>query len=206
MKKYLLHILLPLSLLFACLPARAGGFKGGINWEMTSPIGNYTLFANQYSLRGASGWIDFSLLRKLSIGLEAGWHQTFENKSRRTFYPGDNQAVTAATYNSLSDIPLMANVKFMILARGIVRPYVSLGLGANYIRREIVYLDQVLSDGNWGFNLAPSVGTYITFGEKIHMGLNIFARYGISFNEFEYDNRTLGPYQYVNVGVGLLFH
>lgn len=204
MKKQFLSIAVLFLVLALHAPLRAIGFKGGVNWEMNNPVGKYTQFVGAYSLRGASAWVDFYLLRKLAIGIEAGWHNAHENKPRATYQASPDHAFTAATYNSLVDIPLMANLKFLIRAKGIIRPYVNVGVGANYSRQEIVFLDQALQTKTWGFCFAPSIGTYLSFG-RLPVGLNLYARYGVSFNQFEYQGRKLSPYQYVNVGVGILF-
>ena len=196
-----------LIFLAACMamPAHAIGLKGGISWDMSTTLGKYTKFANMYSMRGGSIWVDFNVTKHWAVGIDAGFHQLYENKDRASFELAPGSVVTASTYNRLYDIPVMATLKYTIIARGILHPYVGIGIGAVYTREEIIFMDMALREKSWNFGLAPTVGIQLTFGQRIPVGLNIFAKYGISFNDYTYRNEELNPYQYFNIGVGLLF-
>lgn len=173
---------------------------------MTSPVGQYKTFTDQFSLRGGSVWVDFNIIKRLSVGIDVGYHHMFENKERATYHPAAGQAFTALTYNSVVDIPIMATVKCFIIARGFVRPYVGVGIGATYLRQEIVFSDMVMSNKSWSFGMAPTLGIQFSLGEHVPIGLHVFAKYGVAFDQFSYNQQKLSPYQYVNVGVGLLFN
>lgn len=193
-------------LFLSCHSLKAIDFKGGINWDMGAPIGKYTQFTDQFSLRGASFWLDLNIIPRLSVGVDLGFHQYYQNKERNTYYPEPGQAFTAHTYNTLNDFPLMATVKLFIVARGPVRPYIGIGAGATYLKKEIVFADMAMTEKSWSFGMAPSVGIQFTFGKLVPVGLHVFARYGVSFDEFRYSQTKLSTYQYWNVGVGLLFN
>lgn len=195
-----------LLLLACCMaPAHAIGLKGGVNWDMSTLTGKYTRFADMYSLRGGSIWVDFNLTKHWSLGIDIGYHQLFENKDRATFELAPGQAFTASTYNKVCDIPIMATLKYTIIARGILHPYIGIGIGTVYTREDIIFMDMALRDKSWSFGMAPTVGIQLTLGKRIPIGFNIFAKYGISFNDYTYRNEELNPYQYFNIGVGLLF-
>ena len=189
----------------ATAPVRAIDIKGGINWDVSTTLGKYSKFANMFSPRGASLWVDFNITKHWSLGIDVGFHQLYENKARSSFELAPGSIITASTYNKLYDIPVMATMKYTILARGIIHPYIGIGAGAVYTRQEVIFLDMALRDKSWNFGLAPTVGVQLTLGKKIPLGFNIFAKYGISLNEYRYRGEALRPYQYVNIGVGLLF-
>lgn len=185
---------------------KAIDFRGGINWDMGSPIGKYTQFTDQFSLRGGSIWVDLNIIPRLAVGVDLGIHQFYQNNPRATYYPQFGQAFTAHTYNCLTDIPIMAHLKFFIVARGLVRPYIGMGFGANRLKKEILFSDMVMTEKSWSYTMAPTFGLQINFGKYIPVGLNIFARYGVSFDKFTYNQKEINTYQYWNVGIGLLFN
>ncbi len=197
--------LLAIIIGFLSAPAHAIGLKGGINWDMSTSLGKYKQFTDMFSYRGASIWLDLNLTKRFSVGIDIGYHQSFENKDRNTFEYQPGQAFTASTYNTMYDIPIMATFKYTIIARGIIHPYVGIGAGAVYTRQEIIFLDMAIRDKSWNFGLAPTVGIQLTLGKRIPLGFNIFAKYGLAFNDYTYRDKKLNPYQYIHVGVGLLF-
>ena len=162
--------LLAIIIGFLSAPAHAIGLKGGINWDMSTSLGKYKQFTDMFSYRGASIWLDLNLTKRFSVGIDIGYHQSFENKDRNTFEYQPGQVFTASTYNTMYDIPIMATFKYTIIARGIIHPYVGIGAGAVYTRQEIIFLDMAIRDKSWNFGLAPTVGIQLTLGKRIPLG------------------------------------
>ncbi|MEG1718152.1 MAG: hypothetical protein RRX93_03445 [Bacteroidales bacterium] len=204
MKKILISIILFLSGIL-CLNAQVKQIYS-IHWDMSTPIGKYRTFTNEYSCRGFSVNAHIFPLKHLSIGIQIGWHSFHKNVAVSTFRPSEGTAFTAATYNYVEDIPLAVGAYYHFLPDfPFAKPYIGLGIGAVYCNNEIQFQDLTLKDPTWGFALIPEIGVFIPFGSS-PVGLNVFAKYGVGFNNYAYRGESIQPYQYLNIGIGLSFY
>lgn len=174
------------------------------NWDMGSTIGaDYRGFVDNFSPNGFSFKAEFFVVDNLSLSFNIGWHNYHKNIDRTTYDVGQGIAMTGKTYNRIDDMPLNLGIYYHVLPdHDYIRPYAGFGIGTILASHEIWFQDVAISSNEWGFALLPEVGVYVPFGAA-PVALNIYARYGVSFTDYVYQNNELGPYQFFNIGIGL---
>jgi len=174
----------------------------GISWEVSFPTGKS--FVSSPSFLG--GKIEYRrfIKRNISLGTSLGWHNYQQYVSRETYENADQtQAITTDNQRFIFTLPLTVDGMYYFEQGKHIRPYVGLGLGAQYSSQEAYFNIFVKEDKNWGFLVRPQIGAYIPFSEFSHNGLLLGAGYNFSTNKnetFRIDNMQSF---WVSIGIAL---
>lgn len=178
--------------------AQKGTFKLDLNYNYSLPVSGFKsdLVSNN-SPRGFMGGLMYSFNDKLSAGLGFGF-QDYYQKYPRALYPiGKSQQVSAVLSNSIQTTPVLVKAKYFPLSASFLKPYVSLGAGANIIDFN-QYLGQFsnASQTNVGFRAQGGIGLLIPFTKFSSSGINVGATYDYApYNKFGYNDLSSVNFQ-----------
>ncbi len=200
--KTVLFAISALMLLSLAASAQKGTLQLNLNYNYGMPLGAFKSdLVNDNSPRGGRGSIMYSFNNRLSAGLESGY-QDYYQKYPRNLYPLSNsQDVSAVLSNSIQMTPVLLKAKYFLLPTGPVKPYVSLGAGANMIDFK-QYLGEFGSGStSVGFLAQGGVGVMIPFNKYGKSGITLGASYEYApYKKNGYDNLNT-----MNLYAGVIF-
>jgi hypothetical protein len=88
-------------------------------------------------------------------------------------------------------LPLALTVHKYFPMKGVIMPFIGIGVGTTYNRPSLFFNIYELYDENWGFLVRPEVGAIIKPERDGTVGIFIGARYSVSTNQepdFKIDN------------------
>lgn len=162
--------------------AQKNTFSLDLNYNYSMPLGGFKsdIISNN-SPRGFMGGLMYSFSDKLSVGLGFGF-QDYYQKYPRALYPlGKSQEVSAVLINSVQTTPMLLQAKYCPLSATYLKPYISLGAGANFVYFN-QYLGEFESSGatNVEFRAQGGLGLMIPFKKYSFSGINLAANYDYS--------------------------
>jgi len=172
-----------------------------IGWGIGMPIGGFSDYIGDTSLRGGSLSGNVFLTNSFSIGFKFGYNSYHENIDRQTYQMGKGVAVTAASYNYLVTAPMTVGGYYHI-DLGSVEPYFGLGLGLNYITTETLVQDYSDYKYDWAFTLNPEIGLRIPI-QNTPLAFRVHVGYNVSFNSYEVWNHKYENFQSLEAGISL---
>jgi hypothetical protein len=156
----------------------------GISWEASFPVGE--TFVSKASFLGGKFEYRHFIKRNISLGATIGWNNYEEYVPRQTYENEEQtQAITTDNQRFIFNLPMTADVFYYFEKSKRVRPYVGLGLGAQYSSQAAYFNIYLKEDKNWGFIARPQIGALIPFSEYGHGGLLLGAGYNFATNKNE---------------------
>ncbi len=169
-----------------------------INYTVASPSGAFEDFINEASWRGWTASALYGLSDKLSIGLGTGFHDFYQKFPRDVYQLQEGGEISAVVTNSIQTIPILATVKYKLIATGMLQPYIAAGVGGNVIMYSQYLGEFANSRSDFGFAVRPEAGVFIPVGKR-DFGLNINGIY----NYMPYKKSGLENLNSWGVGVGI---
>ena len=177
--------------------AQKGTFKLDLNYNYSLPISGFKSdLISDNSPRGFMGGLMYSFNDKLSAGLGFGF-QDYYQKYPRALYPiSKSQEVSAVLSNSIQTTPVILEAKYFPLSAPFLKPYVSVGAGAN-----IIDFNQYLGEfgsgqTSVGFRAQGGLGVMIPFTKFSSSGINVGATYDYaSYHKFGYNDLSSVNFQ-----------
>ncbi len=178
-----------------------------LGWDVAMPMGSFSDYVSNTSLRGGSFSGNIFLTDAFSFGFKFGYNSFSENVPSQTYYMKvDNnaytKAVTAASYNYLVSAPMVIGGYYHFVTDGQIEPYIGLGLGVNYITEETLVQDLSIYDDQWAFVLNPEIGLRYQFANS-PFALKLKAGYNFNVNEYQPWDKKYSNLQTLNVGLSL---
>lgn len=171
-------------------------------YAFAGPVGAFKNYVGITSPRGWTAEGTYMLNNQLGVGFSVGFNDFYEKTPRAVYYD-KNTAVSAVRTNTLQTIPLLATVSYQWWQdKGWVKPYVSLGIGANNVNYEQYWGMFVDRKNGWGWSIRPLVGLHIPFSKTYAgAGVNLSAQY--NYTHFSYNE--LNNIQSWQGNIGLYF-
>jgi hypothetical protein len=161
--------------------AQKNTFSLDFNYNYSMPLGSFKsdIISNN-SPRGFMGGLMYSFGDKLSAGLGFGFQDYYQKYPRALYQLGKSQEVSAVLTNSLQTIPILLQAKYYPLSATYLKPYISLGAGANVIDFN-QYLGQFgSSTTHVGFRAQGGLGLMIPLKKYSSSVINVGAIYDYS--------------------------
>ena len=189
MKKFKI-ILTALGIIFISqsVLAQKNAFKLDVDYNYSLPVGGFKSdIVNDNSPRGFMGSLMYAFSDKISAGLGFGF-QDYYQKYPRALYPlSKTQEVSAVLTNSIQTTPVLLKGEYFPLTGTYLKPYVSLGAGANIIDFNQYLGEFGSSQTNTGFLAQGGLGLMIPFKKFSSSGFNVGANYNYApYNENGY--------------------
>ena len=155
-------------------------------------------FISQPSWRGAS--LDFfSMLNpNVGIGGSGAWNVFYEAKDYDTYTAG-TASISGKQYRYHNQIPLLANVNYYLNPENKLIPFIGLGTGVMYSRRNTDMNIYTIEQEAWNFTLAPQAGFEIN--NSMAAGLTVMVKYYNGFKAGDFEK----PLSYITLNLGWVF-
>lgn len=205
MKKFKIMIaaLGGLFLISQSATAQKNNLKLDLNYNYSMPVSRFNSdLISDNSPRGFMGALLYSFNDKLSAGLGIGFQDYYQKYPRQLYSIGKSQDVSAVLSNSIQTTPVLIKAKYSPFASIFLKPYISLGAGANIVDFN-QYLGQ-FSSGQTNVNLRVlgGLGLQIPFAKFSSSGINLGATYDYApYNKFGYKDLST-----VNFQAGVIFN
>ncbi|MEP7230398.1 MAG: outer membrane beta-barrel protein [Ginsengibacter sp.] len=203
--KTVLFTISTFMLLSLAASAQKGALQMNLNYNYGIPSGSFNsdLVSNS-SPRGARGSIMYSFTDRLSAGIESGYQDYYQKYPRDLYHLPNSQDVSAVLTNSIQNTPFLLKARYSLLPNAPVKPYVSVGAGANMINFKQYLGEFGSAHSNVGFLAQGGLGVIIPFRKNGSSGINIGASYEYApYKKNGYDNLNTIDLQ---AGVVFLIH
>lgn len=159
--------------------AQKGDLKFDINYNYSIPLSGFeTDLIHDNSPRGFRAGLMYTFNNKLSGGLSVGFQDYYQKYPRETYQLSKAQDISAVLSNSIQTTPLLLTAKYAPLtANSFIKPYVSLGAGANIVDFKQYYGEFGSGKTNVGFIARGGLGALVPFKRSGTSGINVGASY-----------------------------
>ena len=176
------------------------------SWNTTFTMGDFNKWVGNASPAGADFGGRYFLANNLALGFDLGWQRVSQSYGYQTFYGNDGAAITATNYRFTWMVPFQAVVAYHFGPAKLVSPYVSLGIGGDYMEHHLLVQEYDMYKVRWDFSLTPEVGALVKFGNFAHWGAIVALNYKWTTNKIElYNDRKTDHLQMLNLKVGLCY-
>ncbi|PZF72091.1 OmpW family outer membrane protein [Taibaiella soli] len=171
------------------------------SWEIGVPTNND--FLNKTSAAGGRFEYRHMINPHVSIGVGLSWNSFEQHTSRKTYYSKDGgSAITTDVIKDIYTLPITAGVHYYFGdPHAKIKPYVGIGIGAQYSEQDVYFNIYNITYDNWGFCVRPEVGVIMPFNENV--GGFVSAAYNVSTNKN--DDFNISSLKHFAFNIGLAF-
>ncbi len=175
-------------------------------WNTAFPMGDFNDWVSQPSPAGFGFSGRYFLQKGLAAGFDFGWHRVSKIYDDETFtIPDKGLAITAENYRFTWMIPFQAVVAYHMIPEKTISPYVSLGIGGDYMEHQLMIQEYDIYETFWDFSLTPEVGFLARFGAFSEWGAQIGFNYKWTTNRIELYQTKSEHLQMLNLKVGISY-
>lgn len=181
--------------------AQKGPLKLDLNYNYSLPLSGFKndLISNG-SPRGFMGGLMYSFSDQLYAGLSFGFQDYYQKYSRATYNLDKTQQISAVLSNSIQVTPVLLKAKYFPQSNSFLKPYVSLGAGANIIDFKQYYGEFGNSQSDVGFRAQGGLGLMIPFKKASASALNLSTTYDYA----PYKKNGYKDFNSVNIQAGVV--
>ena len=149
-----------------------------INYNYSIPLSGFKndLVSNG-SPRGFKADLMYSFNPHISGGLSFGFQDYYEKYPRQIYNLSKTQQISAVLGNSVQTTPVILKAKYFANSSSFIKPYISLGAGANIVEFKQYFGEFGDNQTNVGFLAEAGAGVKIPFKKTSASGINIGATY-----------------------------
>lgn len=155
-------------------------------------------FVNKASFRGISFDYRYAVQPNIAIGFNLAWNAFYEEKGSDT-YTVDNASLTGKQFRYSNNVPILATGTYLFSPDELLCPYVALGIGTMYARRNTDMNLYTLEQEGWPFVLQPEAGVRIQAADKVGVLMNVKYLNGFTAGDFD------ATQSYITINLGLAF-
>ncbi|HOY49537.1 MAG TPA: OmpW family protein [Chryseolinea sp.] len=169
MKKIFLTFALGL-LLIGGLKAQTNSVAA-ITYSIGFGSGDMGDFISQPSFRGANFDFRKIIAPNIGVGFSIGWNTFYQSQSKDSYTSG-NTTLTGKQYRYSNNVPMLASATYFIKPGEKINPFVGLGIGTIYTRRNTDMNLYTLEQEAWNFALQPEVGVLYSLNDQAAITLS----------------------------------
>jgi opacity protein-like surface antigen len=174
-------------------------------WNITFPMGDFKDWVDNTSLSGFDFGGRYLINNGIVAGFNIGWQRINKLYENQTYtIPDRGIAITADNYRITYMVPFQAVIAYHLTPGKMVTPYISLGIGGDYMQHHLVIQEYDLYKEKWDFTLTPEVGALAKFSEFSNWGLLVAFNYKWTTNKIELYEETSENLQMLNLKVGVV--
>jgi opacity protein-like surface antigen len=175
-------------------------------WNFAFPMGDFKNWVDKASIAGFDVSGHYFVKNGLTVGFDIAWQRVGQTFDNQTFViPDSGVAITATNYRESWMIPFGAVVGYHFIPDKMVSPYVSLGIGGDYMEHHLMIQEFDIWKSVWDFSLTPEVGVLAKFGKYSGWGGMAAVNYKWTTNKIEMPNETFKSISMVNLKVGIVY-
>lgn len=160
-----------------------------IDYNVNIPTGAFRNFVTHPAYKGFTAGLAYPINDQLSVGLSFGYNDYYQKYPRDVYNDGHGSDISAVLSNSIQQLPLLVTANYALIKEGIVRPYVGVGAGLNFVS-----FDQYLGEFDdphsmTRFAMKGEAGILISLSNYSSTALKIGGSYNYSpFNTYGVSN------------------
>jgi hypothetical protein len=212
MKKIFLFLMISMLLagsIHAQEQPKSLGFKPSsyysFGWNTLWTIGDFNKWVGNGSPAGFNiGGRYFIAGTNFAAGFNIQWQRVWQEYPQQTFYADNGIALTAMNYRFTWMVPFQAAIDYYFIPSKMISPYISLGIGGDYMEHHLLIQEYDIYKTRWDFSLTPEIGALIKFGAFSNWGANIAFNYKWTTNQIDiYSGDVLKNLQMLQLRIGL---
>jgi len=185
------------------------GFKPSsyytFSWNTTFTMGDFNKWVGNASPAGFDLGGRYFIQGGLAAGFNISWQRVSQSYGYQTFYGDDGSAITATNYRFTWMVPFQGVIAYHFMPEKMISPYVSLGIGGDYMEHHLLVQEYDIYKTRWDFSLTPEVGALIKFGAFSSWGGLIAFNYKWTTNKIDFTNNIVSKnLQMLDLKVGLV--
>jgi outer membrane protein len=145
------------AILFVTCTALYGQSSFNISYSMGFAAGDLADYISQPSFRGAAMEFRKMVKPNIGVGLTFGWNVFYEEMSRESYTLGSS-TLTGKQYRYSNNFPMLLGGNYYFSPGEKFNPFVGLGIGTIYTRRNTDMNLYTVEQEAWNFALVPEVG------------------------------------------------
>jgi hypothetical protein len=175
------------------------------SWNNVFPVGDFHKWVSQPSAAGFDIGGRYLMMGGLMFGFNISWQRVSKEYAQQTFtIPDKGIALTATNYRFTWMVPFQGVVGYHFLPAKMLSPYVSLGIGGDYMEHHLLIQEYDLYKSPWDFSLTPEVGVLAKFGDS-GWGAMLAFNYKFTTNKIEIYETTSKNLQMMDLKIGLAY-
>ncbi|MCK9219455.1 MAG: outer membrane beta-barrel protein [Bacteroidales bacterium] len=174
------------------------------SWNTTFTLGDFNKWVGNGSPAGFDLGGRYLINKGLTAGFNISWQRVSQQYPNETFYGNDGSAITATNYRFTWMVPFQAVIGYHFIPDQLVSPYITLGIGGDYMEHHLMIQEYDIYETRWDFSLTPEVGALIKFGNYSSWGALVAFNYKWTTNKIElYNDKITNDLQMLNLKIGL---
>ena len=184
------------------------GFKPSsyytFTWNTTFPLGDFSDWVSQPSPAGFELGGRYIVRNGLTVGWNISWQRVAKIYDNETYtIPDKGIAINAENYRFTWMVPFQAVIAYHLMAERTISPYLSLGIGGDYMEHHLMIQEYDIYKTRWDFSLTPEIGILAKFGTYSSWGAIVAFNYKWTTNQIELYQTTSKDLQMLNLKVGI---
>jgi hypothetical protein len=176
------------------------------SWNMVFPMGDFHNWVKEAGLAGFDFGGRYLIKGGLTTGFNISWDRVTAEYSDQTYYvPDKGIAITATNYRFTWMVPFQAVIGYHFMPAKMVSPYVTLGIGGDYMEHHLMIQEYDIYKERWDFSLTPEVGALVKFGNYSNWGGLVAFNYKWTTNKIEFYNSETTNLSMLNLKVGIAY-
>ena len=176
------------------------------SWNTTFPLGDFHKWVSQPGPAGFDIGGRYLLRKGLFTGFNISWQRVSEIYNAQTFtIPDKGIALTAENYRFTWMVPFQVVIGYHFIPDKLISPYVSLGIGGDYMEHHLLIQEYDIYKTYWDFSLTPEIGALVKFGAFSPVGAIIAFNYKWTTNHIDLYQTTSKDLQMLNLRIGITY-
>jgi len=171
-----------------------------ISYSIAQPTGDLNSFIGKTSFRGIAFDYRYTVRDNMAIGFSAAMNTFYESKDRDT-YTVDNVSLTGKQYRYSNNLPLLVTGTYFLSPEEPLKPFVTLGIGTMYSRRNTDMNLYTVELEAWNFALQPEIGIQYEMSDMTAIHLSLKYMHG-----FQAGSELTSDQSYFSLNVGFAFY
>ena len=174
------------------------------SWNTTFTVGDFNKWVGNASPAGFDLAGHYFINKNLTAGFDIMWQRVSQSYGYQTFYLDNGGAITATNYRFTWMVPFNAVIGYHLNPEKMISPYLSLGIGGDYMEHHLMIQEYDIYKTRWDFSLTPEVGALVKFGNFSNWGALVAFNYKWTTNKIDFaNNQESKMLQMLNLKVGL---
>ena len=168
-----------------------------VQYSIGTGTGDAKTFISSPSFRGASFEFRHMVQPKIGIGADIGWNTFYERRAYDTYTSG-TISLSGVQYRYINALPIYVAFDYYFRPDNRINPFVGLGVGTMYFRKNTDMNLYTLKQDAWMFALRPEFG--IRYEANPGMDFILAGKFNYGF-----DTDQLSTQSYFTFNIGFVF-
>jgi opacity protein-like surface antigen len=148
-----------------------------VSYVVGFPAGHLGGFMNKTSWRGFSIDYRHTVQPNVALGMNVSWSTFYEERASATYTDG-NASLYGKQFRYSNHVPIVATVTYFASPEAGTNPFLSLGVGTMYSRRNTDMNFYTIEEDAWNFLLQPEIGVQFNVSEALAVAISGKYNYG----------------------------